>query len=86
MDLDSLRCFEAAATTLNFRAAAIRVHLSPAAFSERLRRLEGDLGAKLFTRTTRKVELSTSGRRLLPLARDVLMSEERLRAAVQNQK
>jgi hypothetical protein len=40
MDIDSLRCFEAAATTLNFRAAAGRVHLSPAAFSDRLQRLE----------------------------------------------
>src|SRR2546423_1570208 len=40
MDFDSLRSFEAAATTLNFRAAADRVHLSPAAFSDRIQRLE----------------------------------------------
>ena len=32
MDLVSLRCFEVAATTLNFRAASARVYLSPAAF------------------------------------------------------
>lgn len=84
MDLDSLRCFDAAATTLNFRAAASRVHLSPAAFSDRLRRLEAHLGAALFTRTTRKVELSEGGRRLLPLARNVLASAEQLRAAVRS--
>ena len=84
MDLDSLRCFDAAATTLNFRAAASRVHLSPAAFSDRLRRLEEHLGAPLFARTTRKVELSEGGRRLLPLARDVLSGADRLRMTVQS--
>lgn len=84
MDLDSLRCFDVAATTLNFRAAAARVHLSAAAFSDRLRRLEKQLGAELFTRTTRKVELSESGRRLLPLARDVLARAEQLRGALRS--
>src|SRR5207249_955701 len=33
-DLDSLRCFEAAAVALNFRRAARMVALSPAAFSD----------------------------------------------------
>jgi DNA-binding transcriptional LysR family regulator len=81
MDLESLRCFDAAATTLNFRAGAGRVHLSPAAFSDRIQRLEEDLGAALFVRTTRQVALSDVGRRLLPLAREVLAGAERLRTA-----
>jgi DNA-binding transcriptional LysR family regulator len=80
MDLDSLRCFEVAATTLNFRAASARVYLSPAAFSDRLRRLEEELGVPLFERTTRKVTLSEAGRRLLPLARELLEGEARLKA------
>jgi DNA-binding transcriptional LysR family regulator len=79
MDLDSLRCFDTAAITLNFRAAARRVHLSPAAFSDRIQRLEGELGVSLFVRTTRQVELSDPGRRLLPIAREVLDGAERLR-------
>src|SRR5882762_2806257 len=83
MDFDSLRCFDAAATTLNFRAGAGRVHLSPAAFSDRIHRLEDDLGAMLFVRTTRQVELSDAGRRLLPLAREVLASAARLQAVGQ---
>jgi DNA-binding transcriptional LysR family regulator len=80
MDLDSLRCYEAAATTLNFRAAAARVHLSPAAFSDRVQRLEEELGAALFRRSTRRVELSDAGRRILPHARELLAGAERLRA------
>jgi DNA-binding transcriptional LysR family regulator len=80
MDLDSLRCFDAAATTLNFRVAARRVHLSPGAFSDRVQRLEEQLGVGLFVRTTRSVELSESGKRLLPMARQLLDGVERLRA------
>jgi DNA-binding transcriptional LysR family regulator len=81
MDLDSLRCFDAAATTLNFRAGARRVRLSPAAFSDRIQRLEEQLEAALFVRTTRHVELSEVGRRLLPLARELLGGAERFLAA-----
>ena len=81
MDLDSLRCFDAAATTLNFRAGAGRVHLSPAAFTDRIQRLEDDLEVELFVRTTRRVALSEFGQRLLPIAREVLAGAERLRAA-----
>lgn len=76
-DLESLRCFEAAAVRLSFRAAARAVGLSPAAFSERIRRLEDDLGASLFERTTRRVRLTPEGETLLPHARTVLLEARR---------
>jgi DNA-binding transcriptional LysR family regulator len=81
MDLESLRCFDAAATTLNFRAAAGRVHLSPAAFSDRMHRLEEEVDAELFSRTTRQVELSEAGARLLPMARELIAGVERMLSA-----
>jgi LysR family glycine cleavage system transcriptional activator len=81
MDLDSFRCFDAAATTLSFRGAAARVFLSPAAFSDRIRRLEEDLGVSLFRRTTRQVALTGDGQRLLPLVRETLAGIERVRVA-----
>jgi LysR family glycine cleavage system transcriptional activator len=81
MDLDSLRCFDAAATTLSFRSAAARVHLSPAAFSDRIRRLEEELGVAVLRRTTRQVALTDAGQRLLPLARETLASSDRVRDA-----
>jgi LysR family transcriptional regulator, glycine cleavage system transcriptional activator len=71
-DLESLRCFEAAASTLSFRGAARRVGLSPAAFSERIRRLENAFEVRLFDRTTRSVALTAAGTRLLPQARRAL--------------
>jgi LysR family transcriptional regulator, glycine cleavage system transcriptional activator len=71
-DLESLRCFEAAASHLSFRVAARAVALSPAAFGERIKRLEETVGAPLFTRTTRRVALTAAGSRLLPQARRTL--------------
>lgn len=81
MDLDSLRCFDAVATTLRFRTAAARVHLSPAALSDRIRRLEEDLGARILNRTTRTVALTDAGQRLLPLTRGVLGLIDRMTGA-----
>jgi DNA-binding transcriptional LysR family regulator len=82
LDLESLRCFVHAAAQLSFRVAAKQSALSPAAFGERIRRLEEQLGAPLFERTTRKVALTAAGERLLPQARRCLEEAERCRAAV----
>ncbi len=72
LDIDDLRCFLAAARQRTFRGAAREVALSPAAFSERVARLEDRLGVPLFARTTRSVALTTAGERLLPHARRLL--------------
>ena len=71
-DLESLRCFLAAARHLSFRVAARAVALSPAAFSDRIQRLEDTLGASLFDRTTRRVALTAAGERLVPEAQRCL--------------
>lgn len=76
-DLESLRCFLAAARHLNFRDAARAVALSPAAFSDRIQRLESTLGAPLFERTTRRVALSVAGERLVPEAQRCLEQARR---------
>lgn len=81
-DLDSLRCFITAADRLSFRAASKVVGLSPAAFSERIKRLEADLGATLFERTSRRVRLTAAGHRLLPHARRTLADAAACRRAV----
>lgn len=71
-DLESLRCLEAAARRLVFADAAREVGLSPPAFSERIRRLEDQLGAALFQRAPRSVRLTEAGARLVPHARRIL--------------
>lgn len=82
LDLESLRCFVAAVEQLSFRGAAKACALSPAAFGDRIRRLEAELRAPLFTRTTRKLTLTLQGERLLPQARRALEEAERCRVIV----
>lgn len=80
--VDSLRCFVAAASTLNFRAAARQVALTPAALGQRIRAMEDQLGAPLFERTTRSVALTRAGMDLLPRASAALAAiEDCVRAA-----
>lgn len=81
LDLESVRCFVVAARPqTSFRDAAAAVHLSPPAFGDRIRRLEDDLGLRLFTRTTRKVRLTDAGRRFLQEAEQLLEAEAAARA------
>src|SRR5437773_2384277 len=65
---ENLRAFDAAARLLSFRAAARTVALTPAAFGQRIRQLEDQLGVALFRRTTRSVALPDPGLALLPEA------------------
>lgn len=80
--MDNLRCFVAAAETLNFRAAARSVALTPAALGQRIRQLEDEVGHSLFARTTRSVALTAAGLAMLPEARRTLSAADTcLRAA-----
>lgn len=72
--LENLRCFEVAARASSFRAAAREVGLTPAAFGQRIKQLEEELGAPLFVRTTRSKRLTTQGLALLPHACEVLVA------------
>ncbi|WP_374103602.1 LysR family transcriptional regulator [Streptomyces sp. ISL-86] len=76
-----LRGFVAVAEELHFTRAAARLYVAQQALSRDVRRLERALGAGLFVRTTRAVELTPDGERLLPLARKVLAAHEELAAA-----
>jgi LysR family glycine cleavage system transcriptional activator len=85
-DLESLRCFDAAATHLNFRVAAGAVALSPAAFGDRIKRLELLLEIALFARTTRRITLTPAGHRLVAQARRVLEEAERCHPIVHDRR
>ncbi|MFK4188259.1 LysR family transcriptional regulator [Streptomyces sparsogenes] len=76
-----LRAFTAVADELHFTRAAARLYVAQQALSRDIRRLERELGAELFVRTTRQVTLTAEGQRLLPYARRVLEAQEELTAA-----
>jgi len=61
-NLNALRMFDAAARHLNFRVAAEELNLSQGAVAQQVRRLEDDLGHKLFQRHARGLSLTDAGR------------------------
>ena len=74
MELRHLRYFAAVAETRHFGRAA--EHLAQPALSQSIRQLENELGAPLFTRTTRQVSLTPAGEFLYEEAQRVLGAVE----------
>ena len=72
LDLRLLRSFVAVAEELHFTRAANRLYVAQQALSRDIRRLESQIGAPLFTRSTRRVTLTADGERLLAHARSLL--------------
>ncbi len=74
VSLNGLRAFEVAARHLSFTKAAAELHITQAAVSQQIRRLEEQLGVKLFVRKTRELSLSASGRELAVTTRAAVNS------------
>ena len=72
LDLRLLRAFVAVAEELHFTRAASRLFVAQQALSRDIRRLESQLGVRLFVRSTRSVTLTADGERLLVHARGLL--------------
>ncbi len=64
---NKIRCFLSLAETQNFTMTASLLYLSQQAVSKNIVSLEEDLGMKLFTRTSRSVELTPAGRQCYEL-------------------
>src|SRR5947199_5411517 len=63
--LDDLRALVAVAAERSFTKAAKKLSVSQSALSQTIRQLEGRLGVRLLTRTTRSVSPTEAGERLL---------------------
>jgi DNA-binding transcriptional LysR family regulator len=72
MELAQLKYFVTIAETLSFTGAAELVHVSQPALSYQMKRLEAELGVKLFNRHGRSISLTPDGEILLPMAQEVL--------------
>lgn len=72
MEIRHLKYFSTLAEELNFGRAAARLHISQPPLTRQIQQLEDELGARLFTRNTRGVELTPAGVALLEDAKRIL--------------
>ena len=61
MNTDYLKEFVVLAETKNFWEASDRLYMNQSTLSKHIKNLETDLGVDLFSRTTRRVELTSYG-------------------------
>lgn len=83
MELQQLRYFSAVAERLHFTKAAAELNIAQPHLSREIRRLERDLGVKLFDRTTRQVQLTEAGAAFLDHVRSVFLEVEQAKGAAQ---
>ncbi len=80
--LNGLRAFEAAARHLSFTVAATELNVTQTAISHQIRRLEQELGIRLFVRQNRALALTPEARDYLPGVRaafnDLRLATDRL--------
>jgi DNA-binding transcriptional LysR family regulator len=80
MEIRQLRYFVTVARTRHFGQAAEQLHMAQSPLSQAIRQLESQIGATLFHRTTRRVDLTTAGEAFL---RDALRILDAADAAVE---
>jgi LysR family transcriptional regulator, transcription activator of glutamate synthase operon len=83
MDLRQLEYVLAVAEHGNFTRAAAQLHVAQPALSVAVRRLETELGIRLFHRTSRRVTLTDAGEALVARARRIVGETNELRTLMQ---
>src|ERR1700732_2191311 len=76
MQIHQLRYFCAVARTSSFTRAAEQEHLAQPSLSQQVRKLEDELGTRLFDRLGRSVRLTSLGQTFLPRAEAILRQVE----------
>jgi len=82
VELRQLRYAEAVARHRHFTRAAEELHVAQSALSHQIRRLEDELGAELFERTSRSVTPTEAGEAVATRARTILAEVEDVRGEI----
>lgn len=85
MNLRDLRYFVALADTRHFGKAAERSFVSQPTLSAQIKKLETYLGVQLIERQPRKVALTETGTKILPLARRILQESDEIVSLARNE-
>lgn len=84
MEVKQAEAFLAVAEELHFGRAAERLRIAQPPLSRMIKQLERNLGAELFIRSTRHVELTVIGKALIQPARNLLMASHTAVKTVQD--
>ena len=82
MNIEYIQEFVCLAETKNFWEASERLFMNQSTLSKHIKALESELGVVLFTRTTRRVELTSYGQAYLPYAKSISRTEFEANAAI----
>lgn len=83
ISLEALQLLDAIDLKGGFAAAAAALHRVPSAVTHAIRKLEDDLGVRLFDRSQRRARLTPAGRALLEQGRHLLRAAGELECSVQ---
>ena len=86
METQYLREFILLAEVRNYRTAAGELGIAASSLTKHIALLEKEIGAALFDRTTRKVELSDYGRQFLPYANRALTALDQGVSSIQSRR
>jgi LysR family hydrogen peroxide-inducible transcriptional activator len=85
MNLRDLRYFVALADTRHFGRAAERCFVSQPTLSAQIKKLENYLGVQLIERQPRRITLTETGARIVPLARRMLQESDEIVSLARNE-
>jgi len=84
VNADRVRYFLAVAASGTVTAAATQLRVAQPAVSRQLQQLEHELGVPLFERSGRRLRLTAAGRSFVPLAEELLASEQHFHKAARD--
>jgi LysR family hydrogen peroxide-inducible transcriptional activator len=85
VNLRDLRYFVALAETKHFGKAAERSYVSQPTLSAQIKKLENYLGVQLIERHPRRVTLTETGQKILPIARRILQESDEIISIARNE-
>lgn len=85
MDMRALKCFVWTAELGNITRASAELGIVQSALSRKIQNIEEELGATLFARLPRGIQLTPAGRQFLSRARRILREVEFARSEIKNQ-
>lgn len=85
MEVDYIKEFLVLAELCNYYETAKRLYITQPTLTKHIQRLEKNIGASLFDRSTRRVELTEFGKAFIPYARQMADAQDSFMSVVETE-